>query len=126
MRAIYLCLTVFLIGFPQTGAAAIIETGQDLEKACQTPDQLSECLTFLQAVHKTAKEIVRTHEFEPGQIVGACGPEKGIDTLPLAVWLRDAWFAYVDRHPDRLHQRAAAAALHAIEEKWPCGTGGPQ
>jgi len=121
MRSFCLCFAALLFGFPQIGGAAIIETGQDLEKACRAPGQTSECLTFLQAVHKTAKEIALANDAESPRILGSCGPDKGIDTLPLAVWLRDAWYAYAKRHPDRLSQRAAAATLHAIEQKWPCG-----
>ena len=126
MKRFCLCFAALLLAFPQTGDAAIIETGQDLERACRAPDELSNCLTFLQAVHKTAKEIARTLDAGSLPIVGSCGPDKGIDTLPLSVWLRDAWYAYADRYPDRLNQRAAEAALMAIDEKWPCGDGAPQ
>lgn len=118
----YFCLVtaMLVLAFPRVGDAAIIETGQDLERACRAPDELSACLTFLQAVHKTAKEIVRMQGQVYPPIVGSCGPEKGIDTLPLAVWLRDAWYGYADRHPDHRYQRAVEAVLMAIEEKWPC------
>lgn len=121
----YLCIgiAVFLLAFPRAGDAAIIETGQDLERACRAPDELSACLTFLQAVHKTAKEIVQMQGPDARTIAGSCGPEKGIDTLPLSVWLRDAWYAYAARHPKHRFQRAAEAALMAIEEQWPCPTG---
>jgi len=126
MRPFYLCFVALFFAIPQVGSAAIIETGQDLQKACHTPDELSACLTFLQAVHKTAKEIALADDAGSRRIVGSCGPDKGIDTLPLAVWLRDAWYAYAKRHPDRLNQRAAAAALHAFEQQWPCGNGDKQ
>ena len=122
MKAFCLCLTLLLLALPRTAGAGIIETGQDLDRACRAPDELSDCLTFLQAVHKTVKEVARTREEDAPPIVGSCGPDKGIDTLPLAVWLRDSWYAYAARHPDQLHRRAAEAVLLAIEEQWPCET----
>ena len=52
-------------------------------------------------------------------VIGSCGPEKGIDTIPLPIALQRAWQAYAKKHPGRLQRQALEEVLLAFEERWP-------
>ena len=77
-------------------------------------------MTYLELVHKTIKTAARMNGPRQGPIVGSCGPEKGIDTVPLTIALRLAWQDYAVEHASRLDGQAIEEVLLAYEQRWPC------
>lgn len=97
-----------------------IVTGEDLHKVCDVAERYDECVSYLEMVHKTIKAAARMNETQAGKLVGSCGPEKGIDTVPLVIALRLAWQDYAGQHPARLEGYAIDQVLLAYEARWPC------
>jgi len=105
---------------PCAANAVAISSGKDLQEVCSAAAYFSECVSYLELVHKTVKTIGRMNEARLQGIIGSCGPEQGIDTVPLIIALRLAWLEYADIHPERLHRQAPEEVLLAYEERWPC------
>jgi hypothetical protein len=113
-------LMVVSLATPTTANALAISTGEDLQKVCNAAEHFSECVSYLELVYKTIKIAARMNESRPKQIVGSCGPDKGIDTVPLTIALRLAWQEYAEEFPDRLDGQAVEEVLLAYERRWPC------
>lgn len=120
-------ILVFLMGVlplatPGVAKTLSIVSGEDLHKTCDVAERYQECVSYLEMVHKTIKTAARMNETQSGKLVGSCGPEKGIDTVPLLIALRLAWQDYAGQHPGRLEGYAIEQVLLAFEARWPCGT----
>jgi hypothetical protein len=115
----YLFIAVFLM-LPQAARAQPITTGEDLHEACNSAEQFEVCVFYLKTVYQTAKAIDQLSDAEQKGSIGSCGPEQGIDTVPLVIALRLAWQEYAARSPERMQNLAAEEALLAFEERWPC------
>ncbi len=113
-------LWVISLTTPATANALSILTGEDLQKVCESTEHFSDCVSYLELVHKTIKTAARTNGSRPELIVGSCGPDKGIDTVPLTIALRLAWQDYAEEHPGRLQRQAIEEVLLAYEMRWPC------
>ena len=121
MKLLLVCLTIPLLAMPRiAGATMEIWSGENLRDTCESSEELTKCFTYLEVVYQTAKAIARTDDARADGVVGSCGPEKGLDTLPLVISLRDAWQQYAAKYPERLRYRAAGEALRSFEERWPC------
>ena len=117
-RELFLGMLLLVIS---NGANALtISTGKDLQIACNAVERFSECVSYLEMIHKTIKAVGRMNGPQVKGLVGSCGPEQGIDTVPLAIAHRLAWQEYAKTHPERLHRRAIEEVLLAFEERWPC------
>ena len=115
-----LLLGVMSLTLSNATHALTISTANDLEKLCNAVEHFPECVSYLETVYKTAKAIDRMNEPQLKEVIGSCGPEKGIDTVPLSIALRLAWQEYAAQHQGRLQQDAAEEALLAFEARWPC------
>lgn len=116
-------VTALLLAVSQAGSAATISSGRDLDQVCSEVDRFSECVNYLQTVYRTAKAISRMTEPKLNKLnglVGTCGPDQGIDTVPLPVALRIAWQERASKYPAQLGEPAEEQALLAFEERWPC------
>jgi hypothetical protein len=113
-------LVVISLAMPNTANANTIVTGEDLQKVCNDAERFSECVSYLETVYKTAKTIGRINEPQLKGLVGSCGPEQGIDTVPLSIAWRLAWQEYAAKYPGRLQRLAVEEVLLAYEERWPC------
>ncbi len=116
-------LSILLVLSMPTSLAANalgISTAEDLRRACNAADRFAQCTSYLKVVFDTAKAISHMQDSKPIEVVGSCGPDKGIDTVPLVISLRAAWQEYAAKYPDRLNRLAVAEALHAFETRWPC------
>ena len=111
---------VLPLATPGVAKTLSIVTGEDLHKVCDVAERYDECVSYLEMVHKTIKAAARMNETRPGKLVGSCGPEKGIDTVPLVIALRLAWQDYAGQHPERLKGYAIEQVLLAYEARWPC------
>ena len=121
MKLLVVCLTIPLLAMPRIASATMeVWSGEDLRDTCQSSAELTKCFAYLEVVYQTAKAIAQASDSAAGGAVGSCGPEKGIDTLPLVISMRDAWQQYAAKYPERLRYRAAGEALRAFEERWPC------
>lgn len=120
MKTLLAFLAAISISLPQPASALAISTGGDLANACNAVERFDECVSYLKAVHDTAKAIARMGATEPRRVVGSCGPDKGIDTVPLTIALRAAWREYAEDHPARLAKAAAGEVLLAFDTEWPC------
>ena len=115
----YLLLMV-LLAQPLFAYSQTLTTGEDLQEVCSSSEHFSDCVLFLKTVHLTAKAIDRSLDPAMGDVVGSCGPEQGIDTVPLVIALKLAWQEYAEKHQDRMQNLAAEEALLAFEARWPC------
>ena len=115
-----LFLAMLSLAIPNGANAQTISTGKDLQIACSVSDHFSECVSYLKTVHETVKAVRRMNNLQPMEIIGSCGPEKGIDTVPLVIALRLAWQEYARKHPERLREHVTEEVLLAFEERWPC------
>ena len=106
---------------PGVAKTLSIVTGEDLHKVCDVAERYDECVSYLEMVHKTIKAAARMNETQSGKLVGSCGPEKGIDTVPLVIALRLAWQDYAVKHPGCLEGYAIEQVLLAYDARWPCG-----
>ena len=120
MRMLLACLAVLSLPIPQAANALTVSTGEDLQKACNVVEHFSECVSYLNVVYDTAKAIAHMNDPELKGVVGSCGPDKGIDTVPLIIALRAAWQEYAKKYPGRLGKLAVGEVLLAFEERWPC------
>jgi hypothetical protein len=122
VKTLFAYLTVLLLAMSQAVNATTISTGEDLQKVCNAVEGFSECVTFLEVVYQTAKAIAHMNDGEPSLklVIGSCGPNKGIDTVPLVIALRAAWQEYAKKHPEQLRNLAVGEALLAFEARWPC------
>ena len=120
MKMVLAYLTLLSFPIPQTVNALTISKGEDLQNACKVAEHFSACVSYLKLIHDTAKAIARMNDPEWRAVVGSCGPDKGIDTVPLVVALRAAWKEYAEKHPGRLRNLAVGEVLLAFEEQWPC------
>ena len=105
---------------PGTANALSILTGEDLQQICNSTEHFSECVSYLELVHKTIKAAARMNASRSEPTIGSCAPEKGIDTVPLTIALRLAWQEYAAEHPRRLYRQAVEEVLLAYEKRWPC------
>lgn len=115
----YLLIAIFLM-LPQAARAQPIATGEDLHEVCNSVENFEVCVFYLKTIYQTAKAINELSDAEQKGSIGSCGPEQGIDTVPLVIALRLAWQEYAARSPERLQNPAAEEALLAFEERWPC------
>ena len=115
----YLLVALFLL-LPQAARAQPITTGEDLNEVCDSAEHFEVCVFYLKTVYQSAKAIDRLADAEEKGSIGSCGPEQGIDTVPLVIALRLAWQEYAARSPERMQNPAAEEALLAFEERWPC------
>jgi|GEM_PF-6574487 len=113
-------LVALLLVLPQAGNAATISTGDDLREVCAAEPEFAQCVRYLDLIYQAAKAIAQMDASGKARVTGACGPDQGIDTVPLVVALRLAWQDYVAAHPERLGDPAAEVALRAFEARWPC------
>ena len=111
---------VLPLATPGVAKTLSIVTGEDLHKVCDVAERYDECVAYLEMVHKTIRAAARMNETRSGKLVGSCGPEKGIDTVPLVIALRLAWQDYAGQHPERLKGYAIEQVLLAYEARWPC------
>ena len=113
-------LAVISIAVPNVADANTIVTGEDLQMVCDNPDRFSDCVSYLETIYKTAKTIGRLNEPKLTGLIGSCGPDQGIDTVPLSIARRLAWQEYASKYPERLQRLAVKEVLLAYEERWPC------
>ena len=113
-------LIAMLLMLPQAARAQPITTGEDLHEVCNLAEHFELCVFYLKTVYQTAKAIDQLSDAEEKGSIGSCGPEQGIDTVPLVIALRLAWQEYAARSPERMQNPAAEEALLAFEERWPC------
>lgn len=113
-------LAVISPAMPNVANAMTILTGEDLQIVCDDADRFSECVSYLETIYKTAKTIGRINQPQVKGLVGSCGPEQGIDTVPLSIARRLAWQDYARKYPERLQDLAVEEVLLAYEERWPC------
>jgi len=113
-------LVVISLAMPNAANATTILTGEDLQALCDDSDRFAECVSYLETIYKTAKTIGRINEPQLKGLVGSCGPEQEIDTVPLSIARRLAWQDYAGMHPERLDRPAVEEVLLAYEERWPC------
>ncbi len=115
-----LLLLLILLALPQSLRAETITTGSDLQEACNSAEHFSDCVIFLKTVYQTAKAINRSLDHTETDVIGSCGPEQGIDTVPLVIALKLAWQEYATKFPGRMQNLAVEEALLAFEARWPC------
>jgi len=113
-------LVAMSLALPNMANAVEIVTGEDLQVICGDDKRFVDCVSYLETVYKTAKAIGRLSEPQLTGLVGSCGPELGIDTVPLSIARRLAWQEYAGRHPQRLKGLAVEEVLLAYEARWPC------
>ena len=117
---VMLLLVVISLALPNAANAMTISTGEDLQKVCNDIERFSECVSYLGTIYKTAKTIDRITDPQLKGLIGSCGPEQGIDTVPLSIAWRLAWQEYAEKYPKRLQRLAVEEVLLAYEERWPC------
>ena len=105
---------------PDTAYANSIVTGEDLQKICDDDARFTDCVSYLETIYKTAKAMGRVNVPPLKGLAGSCGPELGIDTVPLSIARRLAWQEYAGKHPERLKGLAVEEVLLAYEARWPC------
>lgn len=115
----YLVATVFAVQ-PVAAQTHAIVTGEDLQKICADDARFSECTSYLDIVYKVAKVIGRLGEPQVAGLPGSCGPDLGIDTVPLPIARRLAWQEYARKNPQQLQGLAVETVLLAFEARWPC------
>lgn len=120
MKALFAYLAVLSMTMSQGANALTISTGADLQKACTVAEHFSACTSYMKVVFDTAKAIAHMKSSKSNGVIGSCGPEKGIDTVPLVIALRNAWQDYASKYPDRLRHLAVTEVLRAFERQWPC------
>lgn len=100
--------------------AASTLTGNELQELCVSVGSFDECVSFLKDVNDSAKASALKTTPNSQRPLGSCGPDKGIDTVPLAIAWRLAWEQYANKYPHRLSNSADDEVLLAFEEQWPC------
>jgi hypothetical protein len=113
-------LVVISLAMSNAANATTILTGEDVQTLCDDSDRFAECVSYLETIYETAKTIGRINEPQLKGLVGSCGPEQGIDTVPLSIARRLAWQDYAGKYPERLQGQAVEEVLLAYEERWPC------
>lgn len=111
---------IISLNLPSAVNAVTISTAKDLDELCDSVEHFPQCVSYLETVYKTVKAVDRMNETRRGKTIGSCGPDKGIDTVPLAIALRLAWRDYVAQHQGRLQASAIEGAILAFEQRWPC------
>lgn len=120
MRTLLATFTVLSLVVSQSANGIAIATGHDLQKACKEVEHFSACVDYLEVVYRTAKAIAHMNDPKRHAVVGSCGPDHGIDTVPLPIALRTAWQAYAEKFPEQLRDPAVEKVLLAFEARWPC------
>ena len=120
MKTLLTCIILLTSHAASSQSDFAVSTGEDLRRTCNSADHFAECTSYLKVIYDTAKAIAQATATKSNLVVGSCGPEKGIDTVPLVVALRIAWQEYAGKHPDRLRHQAVNEVLQAFERKWPC------
>ncbi len=113
-------LLVILLALSPAANSQTITTGEDLQRICSSAERFSDCVLFLKTVYQTAKVLDRVSDHGKRGLIGSCGPEQGIDTVPLVIALKLAWQEYAAKTPQRMHNLAIEEALLAFEARWPC------
>lgn len=120
MRTLLATVTVLSLVASQSANGITITTAKDLQKACKEVELFSACVGYLEVVYRTAKAIAYMNDPKLHNVVGSCGPDQGIDTVPLPIALRTAWQAYAEKFPEQLGDTAVEKVLLAFEAQWPC------